>query len=105
MRSLYWAAPPTPCRCTRAHPSAHAHCSSSLTRLPQDSAIEHARSLGMPDELIVRAMICACFKHPLHSTAILRRTCLGCSCASSVMTECFDSALLPLARLLAARLA
>ena len=45
--------------------------------------------------MIVRAMICACFKHPLHRTAILRRTCLGCSCASSVVTECFDSALLP----------
>lgn len=46
----------------------------------------------MADDLIVRAMICACFKHPLHSTAILRRTCLGCSCASSVVSECFDSA-------------
>lgn len=37
-------------------------------------------------------MICACFKHPAHSTAILRRLCLGCSCASRVVTECFDSA-------------
>jgi hypothetical protein len=46
----------------------------------------------MSDELIVRAMICACLRHPLHCTAILRRTTLGCSCASSVVTECFDSA-------------
>lgn len=57
--------------------------------------MEHARSLGMSDEPIVRAMICACLKHPLHCTAILRRTCLGCSCASSVVSECFDSAMLP----------
>lgn len=62
-----------------------------FNELSQDSAIEHARALGMSDELIVRAMICACFKHPLHCTAILRRMCLGCPCASSVVTECFDS--------------
>lgn len=37
-------------------------------------------------------MICACLKHPLHCTAILRRLCLGCACSSKVVTECFDSA-------------
>ena len=66
-----------------------------MTRVMQDSAVEHARSLGMSDEPIVRAMICACLKHPLHCTAILRRACLGCSWASSVVSECFDSAMLP----------
>ena len=69
MRSLYCAAPPTPCRCSHLRPSSY--CSRCLTRGPQDSAVEHVRSLGMADELIVRAMICACFKHPLHRTAIL----------------------------------
>jgi hypothetical protein len=104
MHSLSWAVPRTPCRCVRPPRTLFAPFSCLVPRtlsshvlcritLPlQDSAIEHARSLGMADDLIVRAMICACFKHPLHSTAILRRTCLGCSCASRVVTECFDSA-------------
>jgi hypothetical protein len=44
MRSLYCAALPTPCRCSHLRPSSN--CSRCLTRGPQDSAVEHARSLG-----------------------------------------------------------